>query len=231
MNITRISAMAAATVFSLGVLTACGTGTGSGPGTGAASGAVAGAVTATPAAVPPRTDPEVEFMKMRLAVGRPCHPGDPTEPPASAEPPEPTGPSGRPVTPRTSRPAEPLPVGEPPSQPPASSARPARPASEEELTSDARCQARLHAARIAKELDALSDPTPERVRAALKALGYTDGRINGLERTGRTTRFVLDLRLLEDPLCLEGEVTAGTTVIKPFGVASDVKAGDVKRPG
>ncbi|MFG2113349.1 hypothetical protein ACGFRB_12055 [Streptomyces sp. NPDC048718] len=228
MKLTRISAMAAVTVFSLGVLTACGTETK--PGTGATSGGVAGTLTATPAPVPPRTDPEVEFMMMQLAVGRPCHPGAPTAPPDSEEPPVPTGPSGRPVTPLTSRPAEPPPVGDPPSRPPASSTRPARRSSGVELTAAFRCEGRLHAARITKELDALPDPTPERVRAALNKLGYTDERIHGLERAGRTTRFVLDLRIFEDPLCLAGDVTAGATVIKPFGVASDVKGEDVKRP-
>lgn len=221
MTLTRIAVLAAATALSLGTLVACGT-ENTGKGGGAAPGSGAGGVRATPAAVPPATDPEVEFMKMRIAVGQPCYPDFPTEPP---EPP--ASPGEEPA--RT--PGGPLPTDERPPGPPAPATPSARPASTVELDPAQRCEARLHVRRITKELDALPDPTPARVGAALNKLGYIDGRIRGLERTDGTTRFVLDLRLFEDPLCLSGSVKGGTTAITAFGVSADADIEDVKRPG
>ncbi|MFE4594791.1 hypothetical protein [Streptomyces laurentii] len=224
MTLTRIAVLAAATVLSLGTLVACGTENTGNEG-GAPPGSGTGSVRATPATVPPATDPGVEFMKMLIAVGRPCHPDLPTEPP---EPP--ASPGEEPA--RT--PGGPLPTDEHPPGPPAPAtpATPsARPASPVELDPAQRCEARQHVRRITKELDALPDPTPARVRAALNKLGYTDGRIHGLERAGGATRFVLDLRLFDDPLCLSGSVKGGTTAITAFGVSADADIEDVKRPG
>ncbi|MEU5249106.1 hypothetical protein AB0G81_34375 [Streptomyces asoensis] len=55
-------------------------------------------------------------------------------------------------------------------------------------------------------------PRPQSV-LALTGLGYIDGRIHGLERSGTTTRFFLDLRDRGGRLCLDGSAAGEDTVV------------------
>ncbi|MBK3624693.1 hypothetical protein JHN59_07495 [Streptomyces sp. MBT49] len=75
------------------------------------------------------------------------------------------------------------------------------------------CASNLHEERITRALRDLADPTPAEVRTVLNGLGYIDGRIHGLERSGTTTRFLLDLRDRGGRLCLDGSAAGEDTVV------------------
>lgn len=205
--------LAAVAVLSLA---ACGTGKAD----GAASSGGADTVAAGLPDGTPTPDNFAAFIEMLATVGGPCVSDAPTEPPV-----EPT--DGSPHT----HPPEILPVdASPPNllRTPGGTNAPAR-RREAELSAVEQCDGRLHIERIAKELDTLPDPTPEQVRAALNRLGYLDERIHGLEHTGETTRFLLDLRFMGSQLCLSGNVGTSKTVIETFGLFPDEEITDAKR--
>ncbi|MGW2911850.1 hypothetical protein ACWC9X_15520 [Streptomyces asoensis] len=136
---------------------------------------------------------DAAFVKMLGDVAREC--------PASAAPEGP--PSG---------PAQPLPPGE---TAPSDAMEPVAPTAglEVELNARDRCASNLHEERITQALRDLADPTPAEVRTVLNGLGYSDGRIHGLERSGTTTRFFLDLRDWGGRLCLDGSAAGEDTVV------------------
>ncbi|MGX2995315.1 hypothetical protein JNUCC64_13635 [Streptomyces sp. JNUCC 64] len=222
-------------------LAACGTGTDAkgAPDRSAATGGTDGGVVRAAATAPePGTvpDEEVGFLFLLERVGRPCAP-DP-EPhlesgPGAAEP-DGEGRRGGPATPKGEGP---LPVpADPPADKPAKPG-PHTPYEERKLNRAERCEGRLHAERITRVLDALDDPTPARVGKALDELGYPDGRVHGLKRSGGPdaldppgapggsgrpggpVRFFLDLRMMGGSLALEGTVSDGKTAVEPFAVA------------
>ncbi|MER8044137.1 hypothetical protein [Streptomyces sp. NPDC094032] len=180
---------------------------------GAARPAGSGTASGTPRATPPAPDAETAFARMLATVEAPCAPGDPA---GSSEP-------GEGEAPRT-RPTGPLPVE--PTPPPVDGGAPG--ASKAELDEAEKCGARLHAARVGKELDALADPTPAQVRAVLNRLGYPEGRIHRLAREGGSTRFLLDLRFMGGRLVLKGSATAGKSAIEPFALSPEEPVTNVK---
>ncbi|MEU6592517.1 hypothetical protein ABZ923_25370 [Streptomyces sp. NPDC046881] len=143
-------------------------------------------------------------MDMLNSVGRPCAP--------DAPPPEPVAADGRPPT----APVEPLPVDGTAPGGTGPAPDPSAPSREPGLSAVERCEGRLHAERITEALRRLADPAPDRVRAVLHELGYLDERVHGLRRTGATTRFLLDLRVLGGALCLDGSVTRTGAVVTAF---------------
>jgi hypothetical protein len=208
--------------FATVALAACGTGH---PGATASGKPPADAAGARPAGAPPATDPQVAFMELLNTVAAPCFPAPPSVPAANGaettgpEPvaPEPSAPVEQPRT----APVEPLPVDPAPPTATAPASTPTGTPAAAELSPGEQCAARRHAARIGKVLDALPDPTPAEVRAALRGLGYLDARIHGPERPGADTRFFLDLRVMDSPLCLKGTVRNGKTVVEAFGVPAN----------
>jgi hypothetical protein len=50
----------------------------------------------------------------------------------------------------------------------------------------------------------------------LNRLGYIDSRIHPLQQSGTAARFVLDLRVMDGQLCLDGSVTGAKATVKPF---------------
>ncbi|MFF4249364.1 hypothetical protein ACFYY2_33555 [Streptomyces sp. NPDC001822] len=91
---------------------------------------------------------------------------------------------------------------------PAGMVEPVMPTAGPEVELNARdwCASNLHEERIYVALQELTDPTPAKVRAALKGLGYPDERVHDLKQSGATTQFFLDLRENGGRLCLEGSV-------------------------
>ncbi|MFF7563808.1 hypothetical protein ACFZB4_28005 [Streptomyces pseudovenezuelae] len=67
-----------------------------------------------------------------------------------------------------------------------------------------RCASVQHEQRIIEALQAVSAPTPAKVRKTLNNLGYIDERIHDLKQDGKVTRFHLDLRENGGRLCEEG---------------------------
>ncbi|MCT4351720.1 hypothetical protein M5362_01050 [Streptomyces sp. Je 1-79] len=166
-------------------------------------GADAAGSDAKPAAVgaqrteaPRDVDGEAAFTAMWKTVAEPCPTGDRPLPP----PPEPLpAPPGASDTPSTDAPVTPI----------APTAGP-----EVELSARDWCASNLHEERITHALMDLAEPTPDTVRKILNALGYNNGRIHGMERSGTTTRFFLDLRVDGGRLCVEGSAAGGQTVVE-----------------
>ncbi|MFM9575123.1 hypothetical protein [Streptomyces turgidiscabies] len=75
---------------------------------------------------------------------------------------------------------------------------------ETELNDRDWCASVQHEQRIIQALQAVSDPTPAKVRKTLNSLGYIDERIHGLKQEGKATRFSLDLREKGGQLCETG---------------------------
>ncbi|MFI8827969.1 hypothetical protein [Streptomyces sp. NPDC053431] len=211
MKTRRTVPLTALAALSALALTACGTEGADASGAPAAPGTASPSRSASPAPSAPAPEPELAFMGMLLDVARPCGPDLPAEP---MTPPPVDGAPGR-KPPR--QPAGPLPVDSSPPGP----AKPADPSWEGELNSLEQCAGRLHTARVTKELDRLGDAAPPRVRAALNGLGYIDGRIHGLRRTGTTTTFRLDLRSMGGLLCLKGSTGPGGTTLKAFALSPE----------
>ncbi|MER5602911.1 hypothetical protein [Streptomyces sp. NPDC002265] len=137
--------------------------------------------------------PGAAFTQMLNKVAQQC-------PPSAAPKAPPTGP------------AQALPSGE---TAPSDAMEPIAPTAGPEVELNARdwCAGNLHEERIARALWDLADPTPAKVRAILNGLGYIDGRIHGLEQSGTTTRFFLDLRDQGGRLCLDGSAAGEKTVV------------------
>ncbi|MEU6591313.1 hypothetical protein ABZ923_19185 [Streptomyces sp. NPDC046881] len=195
------------------VLSACGSERAGGGQTGS-EGAGSRSVTARTHSEGPEF---VQFMELLTSLAEPCVPQAPaTVPPEPSEPGKPrTAPTRLPTLP--SRPA------------PETSGTPADPRAEVALTGVEKCEARVHARRIGDALEKTPDPTPDQVRDALRGLGYLDERIDGPDRTGRSTTFTLDLRIMDGRLCLDGTVTGTRTTVTPYGGASQVECRDVRR--
>lgn len=197
----RARSTLALTVLAVLALAACGTGR---AGAGGSQDKRADTVGAHPAAASPAPDEQVAFMNMLNTVGQSCLPDAPAgqEPDIDGEKPP-------------AAPVESLPIEK---TAPAST----RPAPgldttpRDELNAVEQCEGRLHAERITAVLSGVADPTPARVRKVLNALGYIDERIHGLERSGATTRFFLDLRVMGGSLCLDGSAAGPRTVVEAF---------------
>ncbi|MFF3210739.1 hypothetical protein ACFYYB_08735 [Streptomyces sp. NPDC002886] len=71
------------------------------------------------------------------------------------------------------------------------------------------CAGVSHESQVYLAVEKIAEPTPAKVRAALNAAGYPDDRIHGLEQSGATTHFLLDLRENGGRLCVEGSVGGG----------------------
>ncbi|MBQ0911481.1 hypothetical protein [Streptomyces sp. RM99] len=140
-------------------------------------------------------DRPAAFTKMLDEVAHAC-------PPSAAPEAPPTGPA---------EPSTPGPGETPPSDP----IEPLAPTAGPEVELNARdwCAGVRHEQRIAEALWDLTDPTPTEVRTVLNDLGYIDERIHGLERSGTTTRFSLDLRDRGGRLCLNGSAAGEQTVV------------------
>ncbi|MFI6857925.1 hypothetical protein [Streptomyces sp. NPDC050416] len=92
------------------------------------------------------------------------------------------------------------------------------------------CMSVQHEQRIVQALQAVSEPTPAKVRKVLNDLGYIDERIHSLRQDGRFTRFYLDLREKGGLLCEEG-LAAGMETDISACVASAVGPFTVAAPG
>ncbi|NEE05450.1 hypothetical protein G3M58_03275 [Streptomyces sp. SID7499] len=75
------------------------------------------------------------------------------------------------------------------------------------------CAGHLHEERVTQALWDLKDPSPADVRTVLNDLGYIDERIHGLRKSGRATRFSLDLRDRGGRLCMAGSAAGSRTVV------------------
>ncbi|WP_406011048.1 hypothetical protein OG440_36625 [Streptomyces sp. NBC_00637] len=84
---------------------------------------------------------------------------------------------------------------------------------EVELSAREWCAGNLHEERVTQAFWELENPTPTDVRTILNDLGYTDGRIHGLEQSGTATRFSLDLRDRGGRLCMAGSAAGTETVV------------------
>ncbi|MFD6555574.1 hypothetical protein [Streptomyces sp. NPDC058398] len=76
-----------------------------------------------------------------------------------------------------------------------------------------RCASVQHEQRIVQALQAVSEPTPAKVRKALNSLGYIDERIHGLQQDSRATPFYLDLRESGGRLCEAGLAAGEETYV------------------
>lgn len=193
----------AVTALAALTLTACGT---EKPSAGASQNGSADTVGAQQAAAQPGPDPQVAFLEMLNKVAQSCpsgalgalHPGPPQGPQSNVPAEEPqTGPV---------------------QTPPTDAIEPIAPTTGPEAELNARdwCASSLHEERITHALWYLADPTPGKVRKILNDLGYADERIHGLEQSGATTRFFLDLREKGGRLCLDGSAEGEKTVVESF---------------
>ncbi|MFI9154084.1 hypothetical protein [Streptomyces sp. NPDC053367] len=93
---------------------------------------------------------------------------------------------------------------------------PIAPTAGPEAELDARdwCVMSLHEERVTRALLEVTDPAPAEVRKVLNGLGYIDARIHRLERSGTTTRFLLDLRDKGGRLCLDGTAAGERTLVE-----------------
>ncbi|MFE7244207.1 hypothetical protein [Streptomyces sp. NPDC057580] len=180
----------------------------------------AGRGDAEPGAAEPGDSGFLAFMELLLSVAEPCQADLPSQAPPVE--PTPTAPPTAPL-PELTLPAEPPPTGEPRTDETAKG--------KVELDSVEKCEAPLHARRITKALNRMPDPTPSRVREALRGLGYIDERIHGPQRSGKTVEFILDLRVMGGQLCLSGSVSGARTAIEPYGASPEVGCPDVRRRG
>ncbi|MER7487339.1 hypothetical protein ABTY20_15800 [Streptomyces sp. NPDC126497] len=139
--------------------------------------------------------PDAAFTAMLDRIAQSCPPSAPPKAPPSD-------------------PAEAPPSGSA-EAPPSDAIEPIAPTAGPEVELNARdwCASNYHEERIARALWDLVEPTPTEVRAILNGLGYVDGRIHGLKRSGATTRFFLDLRDRGGRLCLEGSAAGEETVV------------------
>ncbi|MEU6660585.1 hypothetical protein [Streptomyces sp. NPDC046821] len=156
-------------------------------------------------ATPPSPE-EAGFLAMLAKVARPCPASGETEPGS-----RPTGPGPRDTRPTGTGPAEqhtPAP-GETPPTAPIEPGAPTGP--EAELNDYEWCASGLHEERVVRALQAVSKPTPAKVRKTLNDLGYIDARIHDLKQDGKVTRFHLDLRAPDSRLCEEGAAAGETT--------------------
>ncbi|MFD8076484.1 hypothetical protein ACFV3E_27955 [Streptomyces sp. NPDC059718] len=158
------------------------------------------AVGVRPAGAPSAAeDPQPAFMEMVNTVARPCAPEVPSGDDGPVAPGE---------KPRTG-PAQALPTGD---------GAPALPTAgpEVELNAVEWCAGHLHVERVTQALMGVADPTPDKVRRVLNGLGYVDERIHGLKRSGATTRFSIDLRVMGGALGLKGTAAGTYTDVEFF---------------
>jgi hypothetical protein len=184
----------AATALAALALAGCGT---ERPHDGASRSKPGSSVGAKEGATPPGPE-QAAFTAMLERVAQPCS--------ATGESGTETGqgPTGKRPTGSAGR--ETLAPGETPPDDPIEPGAPTGP--EAELNDRDWCASVQHEQRIVEALQAVSEPTPAKVRKTLNDLGYIDERIHGLEQVGRTTHFRLDLREKGGRLCEKG-VAAG----------------------
>jgi hypothetical protein len=187
-------------------LAACGT---ERPGADGSRAKPVGAVGARSTETPAAQDPQVAFTEMLDRVARPCASEAPSAEAPSAE--EPIAAEGRPRTGPVEPAKTPFVDG---SEPGAPTTGPGVDMSAAEW-----CAGHLHVERVTHALMDLADPTPAEVRKALNDLGYIDERIHGLEQSGPTTRFFVDLRVSGGSLCLKGSAAGASTDIEFFGTS------------
>ncbi|MFD4510153.1 hypothetical protein [Streptomyces sp. NPDC058457] len=147
-----------------------------------------------------RSTPEqAAFAVMLDKVAQPCSSSvGSASGPAGADP---TGPEGKQsLAPGETPPAEPIEPGAP---------------TEAQLSERDRCASVQHEQRIIQALQAVSEPTPAKVRKSLNSLGYIDERIHGLKQDGKVTRFYLDLREKGGRLCEAGTAAGEETDVTP----------------
>ncbi|MFF7473667.1 hypothetical protein [Streptomyces sp. NPDC008092] len=142
---------------------------------------------------------QAAFAVMLDKVAQPC-----TSATRSASGPageEPTGPEGeQSLAPGGTPPDEPIEPGAP---------------TEAQLSDRDWCASVQHEQRIIRALQAVSEPTPAKVRKSLNGLGYIDERIHGLRQEGKVTRFHLDLREKGGRLCEAGAAAGEQTDVTP----------------
>ncbi|MFF0558458.1 hypothetical protein [Streptomyces sp. NPDC004266] len=159
---------------------------------------------------------DAAFAKMLDEVARECPPPGTKRDSAPA-------PEGRAPT----APVEP-PPGATVKPPPGGAVEPGAPTAGPEVELDARdwCAGVQHEQRVAEAVLKLEQPDPAQVRKVLNGLGYIDGRIHGLKRSGAVTKFVLDLRDKGGRLCLDGtakgELTEVEACVAPADGAFDI---------
>lgn len=145
------------------------------------------------------TSEQAAFAVMLDEVAKPC-----SSAAGSASGPadtEPTGPAGeQSLVPGETPPTEPIEPGAP---------------TEAQLSDRDRCASVQHEQRVIQALQAVSDPTPAKVRKSLNALGYIDERIHGLKQDGKVTRFYLDLREKGGRLCEAGTAAGEESDVIP----------------
>ncbi|MER6349038.1 hypothetical protein ACWC10_27805 [Streptomyces sp. NPDC001595] len=167
----------------------------------------------------------LEYMRLLIDLAEPCvgEPPMPTLPEEEARelaeleaarqsgsaPPEPAAP--------------PLPTDEPPS------GTPVDPSREVELAPAEKCEADVHARRIAETLRELSEPRPAQVAERLRGLGYPEASVDGPRSSGDRVEFIVDLRLMDGQLCLAGSTSGGRTETEPYGASPEVECADVRR--
>ncbi|MFF3603685.1 hypothetical protein [Streptomyces sp. NPDC002463] len=159
---------------------------------------------------------DAAFIKMLDEVAREC-------PPPGTKREAPPTPEGEPPT----APVEP-PPGATVKPPPGGAVEPIAPTAGPEAELDARdwCAGVQHEQRVAEVLLQLKQPDPAQVRKVLNGLGYIDGRIHALKRSGVVTKFVIDLRDKGGRLCLDGtangELTEVDACVAPADGAFDI---------
>ncbi|MEU9455711.1 hypothetical protein [Streptomyces sp. NPDC048277] len=142
---------------------------------------------------------QAAFAAMLDKVAQPC--SSTVESASGPTDKEPTGPEGK----------QSLAPGE---TPPTDPIEPAAPTGAQ-LSDRDRCASVQHEQRIIQALQAVSKPTPAKVRKSLNGLGHVDERIHGLEQDGKVTRFYLDLREKGGRLCEAGTAAGGETDVTP----------------
>ncbi|MGV9311281.1 hypothetical protein ACWDR0_03690 [Streptomyces sp. NPDC003691] len=228
-----LTAVAALTV------TACGTQQSGAGKEGAARDTSAGSARAEPAAAAPRTTDsgelpdgdavELAFMEKDLELTELCSPVPPggrkqqekeraaaaAEERAAEEEPrsgpeEPLPEEGQPVPLDDT-----VPVPDPPRSEPGTT--PA--VGDVELTEVEKCVGDAHARRVTGPVTGLGPAaSPEQVKAELRGLGYPGHRIHGPVRSGETTRYWLDLRIMGGRLALEISSAGPKVRATPQGV-------------
>ncbi|MGX2996356.1 hypothetical protein JNUCC64_19120 [Streptomyces sp. JNUCC 64] len=163
-----------------------------------------------PSSVPTLPNPYLEFLYLIHWVGQPCSWPQPDRPTATKTPTTKAPTTKAPRTAPTTAPKAPEGIGLPDTRP-----APGKPS----LNVVERCEAPLHAARIARALKPVKRLTPARVRQVLNQDGYYDKVLHGVKRWGKGTQFVIDLRLPGGSLGLVGQVAPGKTVFTPVAVA------------
>ncbi|MEW1829363.1 hypothetical protein [Streptomyces sp. NPDC088196] len=140
----------------------------------------------------PPTAEQAAFAAMLDKVAQPCpSAGGSASAPGPADQ-KPTDSAGeQTLAPGTTPPAEPVEPGAPTE-------------AGAKLSERDRCASVQHEQRIIEALQAVSEPTPTKVRKALNGLGYIDERIHDLKQDGKVTRFYLDLREKGGQLCEKG---------------------------